>query len=528
MQRAALVALLSVLTAAASVAATPSATLADVHFLPPARADGLVAGSGLTWAILVFSPGDQTSAVAQFPQAVTAAHFQDVVAGYTDPAGNEDQFAVPESPTTRELPPFVTNLAFPERIGSIYIEAHNITLEFRGVAEVKPLEGCLRATVGIPVFHGRAARYDRLCPAASAGVAATAAQFDFPVRLQAKGVAVVEWHGADTRCTGVNETECPDGGTRQDETTVVPGGWSFNSKVLGYNRMTTEGGVLDLEGTSNLAVAGGLVPSVAVDGSLRMPLAGSAPACAGCLSLDGQTLAVNGHSLLRSLQVSSGGDMRADLQGDFTSARLDEQAVNPVFFSSPSGIAVAATAAAGGLIAVVKWLLVPLFTRHKLEGPLANERRRRLYECVIDNPGIHFREALRQAGVPAGSGRHHVTKLVQAGLIVERRHGASVCLFENSSRFRDSWHDLAALRNPDLRQLHEWVSAHPATSQKDIMAAFQASHGWTRTIAQERIQRLVRDGLLFSKAEGRYKFYSAVKSPASVPFAPPQVVTAQI
>jgi len=528
MQSAALIAgLLAVLLTASDAAATAPITLANLHFLPPARAEGQVAGSGLAWAILVFSESGNASATARFPQAVTAEQFEDTVVGYTNSAGNEDQFAIPGPTTTRELNPFATDLAFPGRVGSLYVEAPNITLELRDVAaEVQPMEGCLRGTVGIPVYHGWAARYDQLCPAASAGVLVPPSSTGFGFRLKATGVTAVEWHGANVSCSGINQSDCPDGGRHDDNTAAVPGGVFLNRKFLGYNRMTTADGFLDAAGSSLLVVAGGAAPSVAIDGSLRMPIAGASPNCNGCMAPDGQTLAVGGHSDLRSLQITSDGQMRADLEGDFTSARLDEQAVDPAFFTSPAGLAVVATAAAGGLIAVGKWLLWPLFTRHKEEDPLVNERRRRLYECIVANPGIHFREALRRAEIPSGSGRHHVTKLVQAGMIIERRHRSSVCLFENNARFRDSWHDLAALRNPDLRLLHEWVSKNPATSQKDIMAAFQSSHGWTRTITQERLQRLVHDGVLDCHVQGRFKLYSAARPPSSFPFAEVQVAHA--
>lgn len=146
------------------------------------------------------------------------------------------------------------------------------------------------------------------------------------------------------------------------------------------------------------------------------------------------------------------------------------------------------------------------------KGPLGNERRRRLYDCIVGHPGIHTREALRRAGVPPGSGRYHVGMLVRAGLVLERRHHNSVCLFPNEPRFAASWHELAALREAEYRTLHDWILANPGRTQQEIVAAFAAAEGWGRSTTQMRLKRLCDDGLLDLRHFGRYKRYSTKRS----------------
>lgn len=119
---------------------------------------------------------------------------------------------------------------------------------------------------------------------------------------------------------------------------------------------------------------------------------------------------------------------------------------------------------------------------------------------------------MRGADIPAGSGRHHVNRLVRAGLLVEKRHGSKAFLFENRAQVRSGWQDLAILRDPNAKLLHDWLERNPDRSQQEIIAAFQAAHGWTRRATQGRLERLVRDGASKATKRGRYKHYTASKA----------------
>jgi predicted transcriptional regulator len=160
---------------------------------------------------------------------------------------------------------------------------------------------------------------------------------------------------------------------------------------------------------------------------------------------------------------------------------------------------------------LIKVLFAPFFTRHKTEGPLESERRRSLYERIVEQPGLHVREALRRAGVPQGAGRYHVGILVRTGLVLERRYHGSVCLFPNERPFADSWRELAALRDPDARLLHDWLQANPNKTQLEIVASFAASHGWVRSTTQLRLNRLLDEGVLTVRQRGRFKLYSTAR-----------------
>src|SRR5687768_15401650 len=120
---------------------------------------------------------------------------------------------------------------------------------------------------------------------------------------------------------------------------------------------------------------------------------------------------------------------------------------------------------------------------------LSSPCRSRLFDCVRANPGITFSQAIRQAGVPAGSGRHHVSKLVEAGLLLEQRLRSTVRLFENCDPFHSHWQNLATLRDRGLRELHDWMLHHPASSQSAIIQAFTV-RGWSRSTTQCRIEHL--------------------------------------
>lgn len=506
--------------------ASPAAA-SSLDFRSPGQFSGSWTGShDATWALLVFKDETTTNLNAQSTEDAALwnetlvwplrAHYfnADARAG----AYNESGAQPIEGP-------FNLQATFAGR-SSLYIFAESIDLnvhDAHGILSVKKAEDTLAPYYRpdddeLYQIHGQEFG-DSVVVSATASSRAQGAAFS----LAAKGASFAEWYNADVKCH--RASACPTGGGPQVQELPSAPGYTFTSERHTYEGLKGQGIAIHGSGIVEYVVFGSPRMTLGIAGSVRLPLATSTTTCADCVLPANQTFQATGNITLANLEASADG-LRADLGGDLDTATFDEVSVDPgtIFGARVAVIGTVAVGGGLGLAKLIKWAFPALFTRYKEEGPLTNERRRRLYEYIKLHPGAHFREALRGADVPAGSGRHHITKLVQAGLVVERRHRNSVCLFENDKRFAGSWQDLAALRDSDQRLLHDWLQTHPGSVQKAIVAAFLESHGWARSATQGKLQRLVRDGVVDVRFHGQFKLYSASK-PATVAVAPMVVAT---
>lgn len=135
--------------------------------------------------------------------------------------------------------------------------------------------------------------------------------------------------------------------------------------------------------------------------------------------------------------------------------------------------------------------------------------RKQIYECIQADPGINFREVARRTGIATGTVRHHLNVLMRGKVIMEKSHGATIRFFENHGLHDASWSRTVVLREEGMKDLFDWVTENPDAPQKDILNAMELHHGWSRSTAQHRLQRLVHAGVLSIRLQGRLKIYQA-------------------
>lgn len=518
MQKPALVGILG-LALLASAAASPLA------FRQPGEFEAQWIGSdGVTWALLVFKDGSAADFGVASQQPAEILNESIVRPIHVERTTNDEltPYWYTERGHQQLAGPFDISASFPvDHHASLFVVAERMTLSLHGAGGVLSAK---QAEDSLFPFYRSDDRDDELYRVhgwdLGRSVVASAAPAPQQPRaafsLHAEGASHVEWYAASITCQLASA--CPEGGGPQIVHFPAPQNYEINSERHTYEYLAGRGMALEGRGTLDFALFGAGRLTLGIDGSVRLPLAAADGSCQDCVLPSNQTFTATGNLTLADLEATDSG-LQANMKGKLSSAYFDEVAVDPESVFGTRVAVVGAVAVGGGfvLFKVAKAFVSALFTRHKEEGPLTNERRRRLYEHIASHPGIHFREALRGADVPAGSGRHHVTKLVLAGLVVERRHHNSVCLFPRDERFNDgSWQELAALRDPDLRRLHDWLKTNPSRPQNEIVAAFGQLHGWTRSTTQQRVRQLVRDGLVQFQQRGRYKIYSSVARPVLV------------
>jgi predicted transcriptional regulator len=132
-------------------------------------------------------------------------------------------------------------------------------------------------------------------------------------------------------------------------------------------------------------------------------------------------------------------------------------------------------------------------------------RRRLLHACVKANPGIGLRELARTTGIPPTSVAHHLTILKRHGLITEGRSGRC-CFFLDASMEIQKARAAAMQRDTALREVLDWLAAHPEAPQIDILTAME-DLGWSRSTTQYRLRRLAGAGLVSASGHtGRIRY----------------------
>ena len=147
------------------------------------------------------------------------------------------------------------------------------------------------------------------------------------------------------------------------------------------------------------------------------------------------------------------------------------------------------------------------------EEVLEYETRRRLYQLIESEPGLHMRELERRTGIPLGTLRHHLRYLEEHGLVdlVEdknvTRYFASVLPEEADRRA------LAALRQEALRRVLLYVLTRGGSaSYQDI----QAHLGAPPSTLAVYLSQLVDRGLLARRSVGRESRYEAVDAERTI------------
>lgn len=325
----------------------------------------------------------------------------------------------------------------------------------------------------------------------------------------------IRWRGALSSC----ETDgfCPDGGGQRDTTY----GDAPDNYVRVYSRsfihVAGDAMAVTGEGVFNDLYAHG--PSLGIEATdwLRLPATHTAFNCNDCESPDGRTVTVHGAVELTGLRPGTEpGTLTGNAYSPTGAAFFDEE---PALFSALAdpGIATATAVAAVAGVAILAKLLAPLFTRISGEAALTHPRRQEIMAYIQENPGTTFRELSRGTDIPPASLRHHLDMMARSELIMEQSHRATLRYFENHGKYDHDWQLHVVLRDPDMAHLHAWLHKHPGAMQAYILDAMQESADWSRSTTQNRLQKLVEEGLVTFRSVGRRKHYQAHDRPQGPP-----------
>ncbi len=130
--------------------------------------------------------------------------------------------------------------------------------------------------------------------------------------------------------------------------------------------------------------------------------------------------------------------------------------------------------------------------------------RRRIYEEIVLNPGLHFRELQRRLDMPVGMLEYHLNVLLKDELIVSREDGRYIRFFANTYMSHQERKIMGFLRNEIVRKIIIFLLENGRVKQRDI-ANFV---GISPSTLSYHLNKLVKGGILLREIEGRERYYS--------------------
>ncbi len=140
------------------------------------------------------------------------------------------------------------------------------------------------------------------------------------------------------------------------------------------------------------------------------------------------------------------------------------------------------------------------------------EMRRRIYECIEQNPGIHFREIQRRTNTAIGSLDYHLHYLHRHGLIKIEKDRKYVRYFSLTKTWTDEEREvLSLLRQEKIRRILVYVLQKKNANPQDISSAL----GIQSSTLSWYLKNLSAKGVIRYAKRGRHRFY-AVSNPESI------------
>ena len=136
------------------------------------------------------------------------------------------------------------------------------------------------------------------------------------------------------------------------------------------------------------------------------------------------------------------------------------------------------------------------------EETLANEARRRIYQFVLSNPGLHLRELQRQLDTPLSSLNYHLNYLVKQDILYSEDDGFYIRFFDEELEARNR-EVLSVLRQKRLREVLLVVLSQTKISYIDLKRRLQLP----ASTLSLYLKKLVEHNLLERHSIGRESFY---------------------
>lgn len=139
-----------------------------------------------------------------------------------------------------------------------------------------------------------------------------------------------------------------------------------------------------------------------------------------------------------------------------------------------------------------------------MNGALDLEVRKRVFNCVVESPGLHFREIQRRTGLATGSIDYHLHFLHKNGLIRTERDKNYVRYYPMTKNWTEEEKEvLNLLRNTKIRH----ILIHLLEKKKSTPLKISEATGISLSTLSWYLKQLQGRGAISQKKKGRFRFY---------------------
>ncbi|WP_342678380.1 winged helix-turn-helix transcriptional regulator [Methanofollis sp. UBA420] len=147
---------------------------------------------------------------------------------------------------------------------------------------------------------------------------------------------------------------------------------------------------------------------------------------------------------------------------------------------------------------------IVIAARDRRRHPLDNEKRKAIYTCIRESPGISFAEIVQATGISRGTTQYHLVRLRAARLVRAVRRDSLTGYFESKNACGTMEQTiLLHLRSPTEEQILALLLETPDLSQSEIAEAV----GVAGPTVAWHMKRLIADGIAASERDGRATRY---------------------
>lgn len=138
-----------------------------------------------------------------------------------------------------------------------------------------------------------------------------------------------------------------------------------------------------------------------------------------------------------------------------------------------------------------------------LEEALRLEIRKKIYDTIKENPGLHFREIQRRTGIATGALQYHLDYLAKRHLIKTERESKFLRYYLIREKFEET-NTMAFLRQNKARKILIFLCRKKYSS----LAPIAKETGLNKATLEKHLESMVLAGLVQKKIRGKTEYYS--------------------
>ncbi len=153
-----------------------------------------------------------------------------------------------------------------------------------------------------------------------------------------------------------------------------------------------------------------------------------------------------------------------------------------------------------GLLSMLVFGPLTLYSRIKRDDALENDTRRSIYEIVEANPGVCIKDVADGADVSYSTASYHLDRLVRMDYLARRKDGNKALYYKNGGTFTQKEQQLVPLlKNTEAMRVFEHILENPWCYRAEIAEALGVSH----TTINWHLDNLQEANLVEEHREGR-------------------------